>query len=174
VPGTPAGTTAGTGPGRGATPPATGGGGTQTPAGVPPLSPPPDKPVEPVITPEQFAKNQIQTLLKEFCAAHDALDPDAVQRLYPTAKMDAWRMQLNKSMYKSVRCTVKDPPEYLSLDTSKGTAKIEAELTRIWEHTVNKPETTVHIATMTLSRPSERARWQIDAATFRLKPPPPK
>jgi hypothetical protein len=93
-----------------------------------------------------------------------------VQRTFPGINMAALRMQLNKSMYKSVRCTVADPLVFLSLDPGAGTAKIDAELKRVWEHTVTKTETTEQIATMTVSRPSGRGSWQIDTASYRPKP----
>ena len=123
-----------------------------------------------MITPEQFAKNQIQTLLKEFCVAHEELSPEGVQRTFPTVNMQALRNQLNKSQYKSVRCSVADPLKFDSLDAAGGKAKIEADLTRVYEHTVDKPKTDEQIATMMLSRPSGRGTWQIDSATYKPKP----
>lgn len=133
-----------------------------------PVGPPGD--VKAPITPDEFAKNQIQTLLKEFCIAHEELNPEGVQRTYPTVNMQALRNQLNKSQYKSVRCNVGDAIKFDLLDAAGGKAKVEADLTRVYEHTVNKPKTDEQTATMSLSRPSGRGTWQIDSATYRPKP----
>jgi hypothetical protein len=136
------------------------------------VPPPADgKPVAPPPTDEEFAKRMIQNVLKEYCAAHEALDPAAVQRLYPKVNMSALLIQLNRSKYKSVQCKFADP-EFLALDPAAGTAKVQAEVKRIYEHTAVKdaPQTDEQIAVMTLSRPSLRSPWFIDAVTYRAKP----
>ena len=49
--------------------------------------------------------------------------------------MAALRIQLNKSKYKSVQCKFSDP-EFVSLDPAAGIGKVQAEVKRIYEHTV--------------------------------------
>jgi hypothetical protein len=167
----PSGTTAGGGQVRGSAnqpPPTTTPSHPPSGGDPPPIGPPGD--VKEVVTPEQFAKNQIQTLLKEYCVAHEELNPEGVQRTYPTVNMQALRNQLNKSQYKSVRCSVADPIKFDILDAAGGKAQIEADVTRVYEHTVDKPRTDEQIATMMLSRPSGRGTWQIDSAKYRPKP----
>jgi hypothetical protein len=135
---------------------------------VPTTVDPKDKAPPP--TPEEFAKGQIQTLLKEFCAAYEAIDPDAVQRLYPKVDMGALKKQLNRSAYKSVQCKI-EKPEFLALDPSAGTAQVQSELTRVYEHVVGSEKPSEQIVTMTLSRPEARGRWVITQATYKPKPP---
>ena len=110
-------------------------------------------------------------MLKEYCAAHEALDPAGVQRLYPKVNMSALQIQLNKSKYRSVQCKFGEP-EFVSLDAAAGSARIQAEVKRIYEHTAAKdePQTDEQIAAMTLSRPSLRSPWFIETVTYRPKP----
>jgi hypothetical protein len=125
--------------------------------------------VPPVITDEAFAKGKIQELLKQYCDALEAMDPAAVQRVYPSAPMDALKIQLNTSKYKSVQCKFGDPM-FVSLDTSAGTAKLQAELKRVYEHTIlTKPETVELIAVMTLFRSDLRSPWLIGTMTYKPK-----
>jgi hypothetical protein len=97
------------------------------------------------------------------------MDPAAVQRVYPSAPMDALKIQLNTSKYKSVQCKFGDPM-FVSLDTSAGTAKLQAELKRVYEHTIlTKPETVELIAVMTLFRSDLRSPWLIGTMTYKPK-----
>ena len=120
-------------------------------------------------TDEEFAKGKIRELLKEYCNAIVAMDPAAVQRVFPKVDIIAMRMQLNPTKYKSVQCSFGDP-KYVSLDPSAGTAKVQAELKRVYDYTILKPDTIEHIVDMTLSRSSLRSPWQIDAMKFNPKP----
>ena len=134
---------------------------------VPPTVDP--KQVAPPPTPEEFAKRQIQDLLKDFCDAYEAINPEAVKLVYPKVDMGSLRLQLNRSAYKSVQCKFADPV-YLSLEASAGTAKVQADLKRVYEHTVGSEPPVEQIVTMTVSRPESRSRWYIDAATYKPKP----
>jgi serine/threonine protein kinase len=129
-----------------------------------------DKPVVPPPSDEEYAKGRIQEVLKEYCDAQEALDPDAVQRVFPTVNIAALRLQLNSSKYKSVQCKFADPI-FLSLDASAGKAKVQAAVKRVYEHTAvkSKPETDEMTAVMTLSRSGQRNPWLIDAMQFKPK-----
>jgi len=145
--------------------PSPSGGGGQVGA---PVAPTKEVPVP--ISAEEFAKGKIQELLKEYCAAYEAIDPSAVQRLFPTVDMATLQLQLSSSKYKSVECKFADPV-FLSLNAVAGSAKIRADVKRVYEHTaVKKIETAELTADMTLSRPGERSRWQIDAVSYKPKP----
>jgi Divergent InlB B-repeat domain len=142
----------------------------------PPVQPqvqPPQPPAEvkPPISDEDFAKNAVKTALKELCAAYEALDPDAAAQVFPKVNMAALKIQLNKSRYKSVQCTFAEPT-FLALDPAAGTAKIKVDVKRVFEHTAlsEKPEVFEYIATMALSRASQRGRWVFDTAEYRPKP----
>jgi hypothetical protein len=131
---------------------------------------PPETPPAPPPTDEQFAKRKIQELLQEWCSAYEAIDPAAVQRLHPKVDISALTIQLNKSKYSSVQCKFSEPV-FLSLDAAAGTAKIQTDIKRIYEHTIQqKPQTAEVIATMTLVRSSQRDQWKIDTATYKEKP----
>ena len=83
---------------------------------------------------EEFAKRAIKDRLATYCKAYEALDPAAVQQVFPNADRASLRNQLNKSKYRSVRCKFADP-EFVDLDASAGTAKIQADLKLVFDHT---------------------------------------
>ena len=121
-------------------------------------------------TDEEFAKGKIQETLKAYCDAEEALDPSAIQRSYPKVNMEALKVQLNASKYRSVQCKFGDPV-FVSLDAAGGKAKVQAPLKRVYEHTIltEKPQTDELIATIMFVRPGPRSPWQIDAATYKPK-----
>src|SRR5262249_30616076 len=123
------------------------------------------------ISDEDYAKNAVKDVLKDYCAAYEALDPEAVQRVYPKVNMAALRLQLNKSAYKSVQCTFAEP-KYDALDAAAGTAKVKVESKRIFERTSlgEKPEVYEYVATINFSRASQRGRWVVENALFAPKP----
>ena len=127
------------------------------------------KPVAPPPTDEEFAKGKIQELLKDYCAAEEALDPDAVKKLYPSANIEAFKVQLNKSKYRSVQCKFGDPVVYQTLDAPGGKAVIQVPLKRVYEHTIltEKPQVNELMATLTLARPATRTQWLIQKAEFK-------
>jgi hypothetical protein len=78
---------------------------------------------------------------------------------------------LNRSKYKSVQCKFAEPV-FVALDPSAGTAKVQAEVKRVFEHTAvkDKPELQELTATMTLSRSAPRSPWYIDSVMYKEKP----
>ncbi|MGH9139774.1 MAG: hypothetical protein ACRD2I_01385 [Vicinamibacterales bacterium] len=125
------------------------------------------KPVVPPQSDEDFAKGKIQEMLKAYCAAEEALDPDAVQKVYPGVNVNALRVQLNSSKYRSVQCKFGDVV-FQSLDAAAGKAKVQAPLKRIYEHTIltEKPQVSELLATLTLVRLGQRTQWQIEDAKY--------
>jgi hypothetical protein len=122
-------------------------------------------------TNEDFAKVQIQDVLKAYCNAFEAIDPAGVQRVFPKAPMDTLRAQLNAATYKSMQCKFGDPM-FLSLNAANGSATVQAGLKRVFEFTSTaKPDTLELIVDMTLSRPNPGGSWQIDTMTFKPKRP---
>jgi len=162
----------GTGTGRPADTPST------TPS-LPPVPPPqqgqapqtPPGEVKAPISDEDYAKNAVKDALKEYCAGYEALDPDAVLRVYPKADPSSLRNQLNKRMYKSVQCTFAEP-KFDALDAAAGTAKVKVDRKLVFERTSlgDKPEVGEYIATITFSRASQRGKWLIETATYVTKP----
>ena len=126
------------------------------------------KPVPAPPTDEEFAKGKIQELMKGYCAAFEALDPDAVQKFYPTVNMYALRAQLNKSKYRSVQCKFGEPLVYVSLDAPAGKAVLKVPLKQVYEQTIltEKPMMSELMATMTLFRSGPRTRWLIQDVKY--------
>jgi hypothetical protein len=138
--------------------------------GSPAVPAPATGPVAPPKTDEEFAKDRIQETLKALCDAEEALDPEAVKRVYPKANMDAYRAQLNRSKYRSVQCKFGDVV-YVSLDAPVGKATVQAPIKHVYEHTIltEKPETKELNATVTLVRLGPRTQWVIDNVKYKAK-----
>ena len=132
----------------------------------------PQKPVVAPPTDEEFAKGKILEMLKDYCAAEEALDPAGVQKIYPKVNMNALTQQLNKSKYTSVQCTFGEAV-FGSLDAPAGKAKIKAPLKIVYHHTIltEKPQVNELIADLTLVRSGPRDPWQIADAKFTPAPP---
>jgi hypothetical protein len=145
-----------------APPIARGGGGVAT-------APPDPKDVNKPLTDDEDAKVRVRARMDEFCAAHEAIDPDAVIRLVPKADVESWRRQLIRSKYKSVQCKFGDP-KFLSVDGAGGKVKVEAELKRVYDHTVTGLMVSEQIATMTFSRANRQSPWFMDEMTVKPKP----
>jgi hypothetical protein len=130
------------------------------------------KPVVPPVSDEDFAKGKIQEMLKDYCAAEEALDPAAVQKVYPSVNVNALKVQLNASKYRSVQCKFGDVV-FQSLDAAAGKAKVQAPLKRVYEHTIltEKPQVSELLATLTLVRLGQRTQWQIEDAKYTPLPP---
>jgi hypothetical protein len=122
------------------------------------------KPVPPPQTDEEFAKDRIQEMMKAYCDAHEALDPDAVQKIYPRVNMNGLKQQLNTSKYRSVQCKFGEPLVYASLDAAAGKAVIKVPLKQTFFHTIltEKPDVSELMATMTLSRSGPRTPWLVE------------
>jgi hypothetical protein len=134
-----------------------------------PQAPPAE--VKTPVTDEEYAKTAIKSVLIEYCHAYETIDPSAVQRVYPKVDMPTMQIQLNRSKYKSIQCKFADPV-FTSLDAGAGTANLQVEVKRIYEHTAVKtgPATEELIATMAFSRPNPRSPWFIEKVQYRIKP----
>jgi hypothetical protein len=106
--------------------------------------------------------------MKDYCAAEEALDPVAVQKIYPRVNMGALTVQLNKSKYRSVQCKFGEPVVFVSLDPATGKAKIQAPIKRTYEFTIltEKPIISELSTTMSLYRPGPRTQWLIEDAKY--------
>jgi hypothetical protein len=84
--------------------------------------------------------------------------------------MDSLTIQLNTSKYKSVQCKFGEL-KFVSLDPAAGTARVQAELKRVYEHTIltEKPMTSELVADVKLFRSNLRSPWLIDGMTFKPK-----
>jgi hypothetical protein len=129
------------------------------------------KPIPAPPTAEEFAKMKIQEMLTAFCAAEEALDPVAVQKIYPKVNMTALNIQLNTSKYRSVQCKFGEVV-FQSLDPAAGKGTVRAPLKRTYFHTIltEKPQVNELIATLTVVRSAQRDQWQIDDAKYMLAP----
>jgi serine/threonine protein kinase len=146
----------------GPTPPPTLRGGIVPPPTVAPV------PIVPPPTDDEFAKGQIQDVLKAFCAGYEALDPKAVKVVQPKADLEALQRQMKQ--YKSAECKFAEP-KFPALDAKVGSAKVEADLKRGYVMVGSaKPENYEQIATLTLVRPGARTPWVIDTVTYKPKP----
>ena len=67
---------------------------------------------------ETRAKTQIESLVKEYCAALEAMHPAAILRMMPSVSPEAVQKRLGG--YKSVKCTVTLPAEFDRLDIDAG------------------------------------------------------
>jgi serine/threonine-protein kinase len=126
------------------------------------------KPVPAPPTDEEFAKGKIQEMMKAYCDAHEALDPDAVQKIYPRVNMNALKQQLNASKYRSVQCKFGEPLVYVSLDAAAGKSLIKVPLKQTFFHTIltEKPDVSELMATMTLFRSGPRTPWSIEDVKY--------
>jgi hypothetical protein len=126
------------------------------------------KPVPVPQTDEEFAKSRIQEMMKAYCDAHEALDPDAVQKIYPRVNMNALKQQLNTSKYRSVQCKFGEPLVYVSLDAPGGKAVIKVPLKQTFFHTIltEKPDVSELMATMMLNRSGPRTPWLIEDVKY--------
>jgi hypothetical protein len=131
-----------------------------------------DKPAALPPTPEEFAKGKIQETLKSYCAAYEAMNPAAVQQIYPKVNMRTLKDELNRSTFRSVRCTFGDVV-FTSIDPEAGKATVQATVKHVFEHTsLNEKPTPQELdATITLVRLGPRAPWQIELASYTLKAP---
>jgi hypothetical protein len=157
---------------------------TPPPAPPPPVSPPPtaeapgvestptnpDKPAAPPITAEQHAKNEIEQLVKDYCAEYETLKPDRVQKLFPLVNQGVLRDQFRQ--YKTLRCTLAAPLEYERLDARPaGGAQVKFGMKQVIQmRSGGAPQTVETIVTMVVSRTDLRNPWLIDRVRHDPKP----
>jgi hypothetical protein len=143
-----------------------------------PKDPPPGPPVTVAvgeapkpITNEEHAKKEIPGVIKEYCAALEALDPLRIQNVYPSANVRELREQFRQ--YKSLKCTITAPPEFIELnaDGNVGTARVNVGVKQILEmKSGGAPKTLETIAETTLLRPELRSAWRISKVVHKAKP----
>jgi serine/threonine protein kinase len=129
----------------------------------------PGKDAKDTITPEEHSRKEIPEVMKEYCAALEALDPLQVQKVHPSADLRALREQFRQ--YRSNKCTLAGEPKFVQLDADAGTAKIEVGMKQILEmRSGGAPRISETIAETTLSRPALRTAWRIATVKHRAKP----
>jgi hypothetical protein len=129
-----------------------------------------DKPAAPPITAEQHAKNEIEQLVKNYCAEYDTLKPDRIQKLFPLVNQGVLRDRFRQ--YKSLKCTLTSPLEYERLDARPaGGAQVKFGMKQVIQmRSGGAPETVETIATMVVSRMDLRSPWLIDRVWHDPKP----
>jgi hypothetical protein len=154
----------------------------QPPAPAPPATPAGEAlPAEPPVTVasgdkvkdpisrEDHAKNEIQGLLKEYCAALEAIDPLRIKKIFPGTDVSVLRELYRQ--YKSVKCALTTPPEFIQLDADAGTAQVKVGVKQTQEmQSGGAPKIQETIASLTLLRPELRSSWRIGTIRHELKP----
>jgi hypothetical protein len=127
-----------------------------------------DEKVEDVISLENHAKNEIQGLLKEYCAAFGAMDPLRIRKIFPSTDVSVLREQYRQ--YKSMKCAT-TPPEFVQLDADTGSAQVKVELKQTLEmKSGGAPKIYETIASFKLLRPERRSSWFIGTMNHETKP----
>lgn len=133
----------------------------------------PGKPAPAAKTRDEHAKEEIQQLINEYCAALHTLKADAVLSLFNQNNQPANYKEQFKD-YKSLQCTIgKEPPVYQLLDSSEkgGLAKLTFEMKQsIKTKFGGAPPDHETIVTMVVSRKDFQSRWRIDRVTHEDKP----
>jgi hypothetical protein len=120
------------------------------------------------ISREDHAKNEIQGLLKEYCAAFGAMDPLRIRKIFPSTDVSVLREQYRQ--YKSVKCAT-TPPEFVQLDADTGSAQVKVELKQTLEmKSGGAPKIYETIASLKLLRPELRSSWFIGTMRHETKP----
>jgi serine/threonine-protein kinase len=124
-------------------------------------------------TPDEYAKAiGIPELLNKYCPAQESRDPLRVQAIYPTADMAGLKRAF--SGYRSVKCEMSEQGKwkYVQLDGAKGIAHVQVEVKQTNEgyRIGGAPEVNETIADFFLTRPTERADWQVAKLAHKPKP----
>jgi hypothetical protein len=130
----------------------------------------PDKPAAPPITAEQHAKNEIEQLVKDYCAEYETLKPDRIQKLFPLVNQGVLRDQFRQ--YKTLKCTLTAPLEYERLNAQPaGGAQVKFGMKQVIQmRSGGAPQTVETIVTMVVSRTDLRSPWLIDRVRHDPKP----
>jgi hypothetical protein len=111
--------------------------------------------------PEMTARRLIEAALASYCKAQEAMSPEAVRNVVPTANLDQLRYRFRQ--FKSVRCTVPQPPVYEQLDYVNGKATVKVGVKQTQTPSIGGIEIVETIMTAELSRPGIGAdHWVID------------
>jgi hypothetical protein len=157
-------------PGQGTAP----GGATQTPTPTAPGPTPtdPGKPPPPPITREDHARQEIQQLVKNYCAALQSLKSAAVQDLFQPKVERDYKERFKE--YKSLKCTLgSEPPEFIALDAREeaGVARLKFPMKQVIEmRSGGAPKTSETMVTMLVSRKGYQTPWRINEMTAEEKP----
>jgi hypothetical protein len=143
------------------------------PAPAPAAQPPPPTasgPVAAPITAEDHAKNEIQTLVNNYCLALSSRDANRVRTLFPLAPMSDLHQEFDE--YKSLRCTLTAPIAYDRLDASAaGGAQLKFGMKQeLRARSGGAPEVHELIITMVVSRKDFQSKWLIDRIQAEAKP----
>jgi hypothetical protein len=129
-----------------------------------------DKPPPPPISADDHAKQEIQVLIKNYCDALGTLKPASVRALF---HLDNERELKDKyKEYKSLKCTLADPPTYDRLDSSAaGGAQLKFPMKQVVEmRSGGAPQKLDLMVTMVVSRKSFQSPWLIDRVQYEEKP----
>jgi hypothetical protein len=112
---------------------------------------------------ETYAKKEIESLVRAYCAALEAMEPAAVLRMMPGVSLEA--VQTRLAGYRSLKCTVTLPAEFERIDidpSGSGHAQLKFRLRQ--EHVLKAGPATLTdtIAVMTVSRSSRNSPWVIE------------
>jgi hypothetical protein len=116
--------------------------------------------------PDVTAKEQIQDVLTQYCAAYDQLALESLRKIYPKAP-NILRDQFRQ--YKTMQCTFTGPPEYKELDAIHGTARLQVGVKQAYDLRVGGEKTSDLTAIMILTRPEPRGPWLIEDAQIKAK-----
>lgn len=109
---------------------------------------------------ETRAKTKIESLVKEYCAALEAMQPAAILRMMPGVSLEA--VQTRLAGYTSLRCTVTLPAEFERIDIDPGgSGHAQLRFRFRQEHVLKAGSATLTdtIAVMTVSRPNRSSPW---------------
>lgn len=145
-------------------------------AQVQPAAPPPQAqptvagPTKDPITPEQHAKDEIESLVKTYCSENETLKPERIQKLFPLAPMATYREQFRQ--YKTLKCTLTSKLEFQRLDASAtGGAQVLFGMKQVIQmKSGGAPKVYETNVTMVVSRTSFQAPWLIDRMLAEEKP----
>jgi hypothetical protein len=143
------------------------------PVSAPAAQPPPPTVSGPVAAPisaEDHAKNEIQTLVNNYCLALSSRDANRVRTLFPLAPMADLHAEFDE--YKSLRCTLTSPLTYDRLDASAaGGAQLKFGMKQeLRARSGGAPEVHELIITMVVSRKDFQSKWLIDRIQAESKP----
>lgn len=125
----------------------------------------------PVITPEDHARREIETLVNQYCAAMQTLESAQIKRLFPSVAEPALVEQFR--YYESLKCSLTTPITFVRLNPSPtgGFAEIvygmKQEMTL---KTGQGPATSETVVRMLLSKREPSAPWVIERVTHTPKP----
>ena len=140
------------------------------PTHMPEIPAPPEGPVKREISAEEHAQAEIDDLIKRFCAAHETLKVEEIQKMFPLAPAETYRYQFRQ--YKTLKCSITSKPEFVRLDArSAGAAQVKFGMKQVIQMGIGgDPQVKDTIVAMTVSRAGFRDPWLIDRIVVDEKP----